>query len=43
MAKVSKATTRMIPLDQIDEPKGIIRLEIDPGELEDLAKNIGEV
>jgi len=43
MAKVSKAITRKIPLDQIDEPKGIIRLEIDPGELADLAESIREV
>lgn len=43
MAKASKATTRKIALDQIDEPKGIIRLEIDPGELEDLAESIREV
>ncbi len=43
MAKASKATPRKIALDQIDEPKGVIRLDIDPGELEDLAENIREV
>ena len=43
MAKVSKATARKIALDQIDEPKGIIRLDIDPGELDDLAESIREV
>lgn len=43
MAKVSKATTRMIALDQIDEPKGVVRLEIDRMDLEDLAENIREV
>ena len=43
MAKASKTTARKIDLGQIDEPKGIVRLEIDPEELEDLAKSIREV
>jgi len=43
MAKPSKATARKIALDQIDEPKGVIRLDIDPIELEDLAESIREV
>lgn len=43
MAKASGLSAKQIALDLIDEPKGIIRLEIDPGRLHDLAKNINEV
>lgn len=43
MPKASGLTAKKIALDLIDEPKGIIRLEIDPGRLQDLAENIKEV
>ena len=43
MRKVSKATTKMILLSQIDEPAGVIRLEIDAVEIAELAASIKEV
>jgi len=43
MAKASGLNARKIALDLIDEPKGIVRLEIDPGRLQDLAENIDEM
>lgn len=43
MAKVSKSKNRLIPLDQIDEPSGVVRLEINPSEIKDLAESIREV
>lgn len=43
MTKPSKQTVRDISLDLIDEPKEILRIEIDPGELEDLARSISEI
>jgi ParB family chromosome partitioning protein len=43
MAKPSKQTVKNISLDLIDEPKGILRMDIDPDELEDLAQSISEI
>lgn len=43
MRKSSKQTIKDLSLDLIDEPKGILRMEIDPGELEELAKSISEI
>lgn len=43
MAKASKAVPRQIPLDKLDEPAGVIRLEINQGEIQELADNIVEI
>ena len=43
MAKASKMTVRSIKLDLIDEPAGVVRMEIDPEKVQDLAENIREV
>lgn len=43
MAKHSKQTIKEVPLDQIDEPKGIVRMDIDPDDLNDLAQSISEI
>lgn len=43
MPKHSKQTVKAISLDLIDEPKGIVRLDIDPDELDDLAQSISEI
>jgi ParB/RepB/Spo0J family partition protein len=43
MAKASALSARKIALDLIGEPKGIVRLDIDPGEIESLAENIQSV
>lgn len=43
MAKASGLNAKKIALDLIDEPKGIIRLEIDSGEIQGLAENIREL
>ncbi len=43
MAKALKMTVREIKLDLIDEPSGVVRMEIDPEAVTDLAKNIAEV
>lgn len=41
--KASKPKTREIALDQIDEPSGVVRMDIDQEELQELADNIAEV
>lgn len=43
MAKVSKATTKMILLSQIDEPAGVVRFEIAQPEIAELSESIREV
>lgn len=43
MAKVSKAKLQEIKLDLIDEPKGVIRLEIDQEKVRNLAENINAI
>lgn len=43
MPKVSKMVVRNIKLDLIDEPSGIVRIEIDAEEVQGLAKNIQAV
>lgn len=43
MAKGLKPVVKLIKMDLIDEPHGVIRLEIDEGEIRDLADNIREV
>jgi len=43
MAKASGLSARKIALDLIDEPKGVVRLEIDPGEIQNLVDSIKEV
>lgn len=43
MLKHSKQTVKDISLDLIDEPGGIIRMDIDPAELDDLAQSISEI
>lgn len=43
MKKASGLKVKEIELVKIDEPKGIIRLDIDPGEITSLAENITEV
>ena len=43
MAKHSKQTIKDVTLDLIDEPKGILRMDIDPGAIEELAQSISEI
>jgi len=43
MRKSLGLKVKEIDLDLIDEPKGVVRLEIDPGEIASLAENIAEV
>lgn len=43
MAKASEGRLRSIGMDLIDEPKGVIRLEIDSEEVQSLARNIEKV
>ncbi len=43
MARASGLNPKKIALDLIDEPKGIVRLDIDPEEVQSLAENIKEV
>jgi ParB family chromosome partitioning protein len=43
MAKISKPKMREIALDLIDEPSGVVRMDIDREELDHLADNIAEV
>jgi len=43
MAKPLKQTTKDVPLEKIDEPKGMLRMEIDSEAVEDLARSISEI
>ncbi len=43
MPKRSKQTVKDISLDLIDEPKGIVRMDIDPDDLDELAQSISEI
>ncbi len=43
MARVSKTATKQIKLDLIDEPAGIIRMEIESENIKDLAESIREI
>ena len=43
MAKPSKQAIKSVPLDLIDEPKGIIRMDIDPQGIDELAQSISEI
>jgi len=43
MAKVSKAKLQEIKLELIDEPQGVIRLEIDQEKVKNLAENIDSI
>ena len=43
MPKVLKMKVQEIKVDLIDEPAGVVRMEIDPEEVQDLAKNIKEI
>lgn len=43
MLKPSKQTVKNISLDLIDEPKGIVRMDIDPDDLDELAQSISEI
>jgi len=43
MTKHSVRTIKEISLDLIDEPKGILRMDIDPDDLDDLAQSISEI
>ena len=43
MAKLSKQTVKNVFLDLIDEPKGIVRMEIDTGYISELAQSISEI
>ena len=43
MAKPSKTTVKEISLALIDEPKGIVRMDIDPNYISDLAQSISEI
>jgi len=43
MAKPSKQTIKDVSLDLIDDPKGMVRMDIDPDALADLAQSISEI
>lgn len=43
MVKRLKQTVKDIPLDLIDEPKGIVRMDIDSAGIEELAQSISEI
>lgn len=43
MAKHLKQTIKNVQLDDIDEPKGILRMEIDSEAIEDLSRSISEI
>lgn len=43
MERHLKPTVKDIPLDRIDEPKGIIRMDINSSDIADLAQSISEV
>ena len=43
MPKPSKQTVKDISLDLIDEPKGIVRMDIDPDYISELAQSISEI
>jgi len=43
MPKASTSRVKEIALEKLDEPKGTIRLEIDPGKIASLAENIEQV
>lgn len=43
MLKPSKSTTKDISLDLIDEPQGIVRMDIDPDYITELAQSISEI
>lgn len=43
MPKLLKQTVKDISLDLIDEPKGIVRMDIDPDDLDELAQSISEI
>jgi len=43
MKKASVLKVKDLPMDQIDEPHGRIRMDIDPEGIKDLAENIAEV
>jgi len=43
MPKVLKMKVQEVKVDLIDEPAGVVRMDIDPEEVQDLAKNIEEI
>ena len=43
MAAPLKQTIKNLSLDLVDEPKGILRMDIDPEELDDLTQSISEI
>ena len=43
MPKLSKQTVKDVSLDLIDEPQGILRFDIDPDDLDELAQSISEI
>lgn len=43
MAKPSKQTVKNVSLDLIDEPKDVLRMDIDPAGIEELAQSISEI
>ncbi len=43
MAKPLKQPVRDVSLDLVDEPKGIVRMDIDPGYISELAQSISEI
>jgi ParB family chromosome partitioning protein len=43
MPKPSKQTVKDVSLDLIDEPQGILRFDIDPDDLDELAQSISEI
>jgi ParB-like chromosome segregation protein Spo0J len=43
MPKPLKQIVKNVPLSSIDEPKDILRIDIDPQEIDDLAQSISEI
>lgn len=43
MTKPSKQTIKDVSIELIDEPKGILRMDIDPGDLDNLVQSISEI
>lgn len=43
MARKAKQSWKVIPIREIDEPKGIVRMDIDPEGIDELAESIGEI
>ena len=43
MARRKKQTLKVIDIDEIDDPKAIVRMDIDPEGIDELAESISEI